>query len=197
MKNDRHLDLGCGDHPRNPYGRAQLYGVDVRDLPARPASGAFEYRRCNLFTEPIPFEDSHFASVSAFDFIEHVPRTWLRPDGQVAQPFIALMNEVHRVLEPGGRFYALTPCYPNAEAFVDPTHVNFISDRTHEYFCGPKPYAQIYGFTGRFECLRVLRSGSTGEKRKYPLAIAELARRLVRRMRGRLTHVVWELQAVK
>ena len=31
---DRHLDLGCGMEPRNPYGRGELHGIDVRPRPA-------------------------------------------------------------------------------------------------------------------------------------------------------------------
>jgi len=43
------------------------------------------------------------------------------------------MQEVWRVSKPSGRLYALTPrtC---AEAFQDPTHVNFITAMTHTYF---------------------------------------------------------------
>ena len=26
----RHLDLGCGTKPRNPYRRTELHGVDIR-----------------------------------------------------------------------------------------------------------------------------------------------------------------------
>src|SRR5436309_14901927 len=68
---ERHLDLGCGDAPRNPYGRPALYGVDIR---AVASDGRFEFRSANLSFEPIPYGADAFASVSAFDFIEHVPR---------------------------------------------------------------------------------------------------------------------------
>jgi len=49
------------------------------------------------------------------------------------------MNEAYRVLKPGGIFYAITPYYPRAEVFVDPTHINFISHKTHTYFTTPNP----------------------------------------------------------
>src|SRR5687767_9917547 len=63
---DRHLDLGCGRFPRNPYARGQLCGVDIR--PLAEAEG-FDYRVANLILEPIPYPDDSFSSVSAFDFI--------------------------------------------------------------------------------------------------------------------------------
>lgn len=149
---DTHLDLGCGKFPRNPYGRARCFGVDIRELPSTPT---FESRVANLALDPIPYGDSTFGSVSAFDFIEHVPRILLTPDGkQTRFPFIDLMNEIWRVLAPGGRLYAMTPAYPQPEAFQDPTHVNIITERTHEYFCGESPFGRIYGFDGHFRMIR-------------------------------------------
>ncbi len=151
---DMHLDLGCGKFPRNPYNRAQLCGVDIRGL--QPAAG-FEYRPANLTLEPIPYADNVFGSVSAFDFIEHIPRLLATADGtQTFFPFIRLMDEVWRVLAPGGLFYALTPAFPNPEVFVDPTHVNVITDKTHEYFCGENPLGRMYGFRGHFTVRRAI-----------------------------------------
>lgn len=149
---DTHLDLGCGKFPRNPYGRKNRYGVDLRELPASPI---FESRVANLSLEPIPYADGMFGSVSAFDFIEHIPRVLAVDGGRETRfPFILLMNEIWRVLAPGGRLYAVTPAFPKPEAFVDPTHVNIITNRTHEYFCGERPLARIYGFEGHFKLLR-------------------------------------------
>jgi len=46
------------------------YGTDIRDLKKID----FYYKKSNLITQNIPFPDKFFDSVSAFDFIEHVPR---------------------------------------------------------------------------------------------------------------------------
>ncbi|HAI58830.1 MAG TPA: hypothetical protein DCM32_03015 [Xanthomonadaceae bacterium] len=215
MLPDRHLDLGCGKFPRNPYGRGELAGVDVRPL---SGSDTFDYRIANLALQPIPFEDDHFGSVSAFDFIEHVPRLLPTADGKATVfPFIRLMDEVWRVLAPGGRFYALTPAYPHAEAFTDPTHVNIITDGTHAYFCGASPLARMYGFRGRFEALRAepvhlvehyaADAGAT-ENRTVPRhrglkGFSRRLRALSRQLRGkhplgeRRPYLLWELEAVK
>ncbi|MFO1473860.1 MAG: glycosyltransferase family 2 protein [Lysobacterales bacterium] len=48
---DRHLDLGCGKFPRNPYARGALCGVDIRPL---RADDAFDYRIANLGTAADP-----------------------------------------------------------------------------------------------------------------------------------------------
>lgn len=206
---DRHLDLGCGAHPRNPYQRGQLCGVDIRPLDSAPG---FEYRTANLSLEPIPFGDGEFGSVSAFDFIEHIPR--ILPDrghDGTCFPFIRLMNEVWRVLAPGGRFYALTPAYPHAEAFTDPTHVNIITASTHEYFCGETPLGAMYGFTGSFRARDIrwtLRgdaySAIRGSSENYSATkrMARKLRSLSRVLRGKQStvkppYLLWELEAIK
>jgi SAM-dependent methyltransferase len=82
---------------------------------------------------PLPIPTSTFDSISAYDFLEHIPRfAVINNQGQF--PFINFMNEVHKSLKPNGIFYAITPCYSREEAFVDPTHINFISRKTHAYF---------------------------------------------------------------
>ncbi len=214
---DRHLDLGCGKCPRNPYGRDQLCGVDIRPL---STGDSFDYRVANLVLEPIPWADASFGSVSAYDFIEHMPRILLAPGGRDTMfPFIALMNEVWRVLGPGGRFYALTPAWPHADAFVDPTHVNIITEGTHRYFCGAQPLARMYGFNGRFEALRAewvhiedaysTLPGSPenrpAPRRRPPFKrFARAVRALSRHLRGHPEprpappiYFLWELEALK
>ena len=206
---DRHLDLGCGKFPRNPYGRSQLCGVDIRPLPEKPN---FDYRVANLAVVPIPFDDDSLGSVSAYDFIEHVPRILQTSDGHdTVFPFIRLMNEIWRVLAPGGRFYALTPAYPNAEAFTDPTHVNIITDQTHTYFCGEEALARMYGFTGNFRVVDVRWVPRTKVHSPIVNAIDNdpPAKRLSRRLRSfsrwargkqasmRPVYFLWELEAVK
>jgi hypothetical protein len=32
----KHLDLGCGENPRNPYGQECLYGLDIADIDPNP-----------------------------------------------------------------------------------------------------------------------------------------------------------------
>jgi SAM-dependent methyltransferase len=154
MTPDVHLDLGCGKRPRNPYRRTSLCGTDIRAL---GQDASFEFKPCNLALDRIPWSDDSFASVSAFDVIEHIPRVLASADGRATYfPFVQLMNEVWRVLAPRGLFFALTPAYPSPLAFQDPTHVNVITDRTHEYFCGDKPLGRMYGFEGHFRPLRTM-----------------------------------------
>jgi SAM-dependent methyltransferase len=197
MKSDRHLDLACGKFPRNPYRRKQLFGVDIRAITPEDAPDGFEYKQANLLAQNIPFDDHYFLSVSAFDFLEHVPRICPYENGNVRYPFIDLMNEVHRILEPGGRFYALTPFFPRPEAFQDPTHVNFITKGTHSYFCGEKPLGRIYGFKGNFRCIRSHRVPSSIAKDGLNDSFSQKLVFLRKYLKGQLSHLIWEFEAIK
>ncbi len=145
----RSLDLGCGKAPRNPFNADEVFGVD---LPGPHIQGNPRIRGADLTIQPIPWDDASLDFVSAHDFIEHMPRLIYAP--QRRYPFVALMEEIHRVLKPGGLFLSHTPAFPYAPAFRDPTHVNIITDETFPlYFCRPNNWASIYGFTGSFELI--------------------------------------------
>jgi SAM-dependent methyltransferase len=191
----RHLDLGCGAKPRNPYRSEQLFGVDIRtDI----AGDKAEIRRADLFREPIPFGDGFFDSVSAYDFLEHVPRTSVGAN-DTRFPFIEVMNEVWRVLKDGGLFYASTPAYPHPAAFQDPTHVNIITQQTHSYFTRPELLGRMYGFKGDFECVRCHRI-QFGELEYEPLIVQSWLQHMrakFRRSPYKNSHLVWEFRAIK
>lgn len=148
----RTLDLGCGKCPRNPFGADELFGVDVRD------DLESNVKKADLAIEPIPYEDESFEYLTAFDFIEHIPRIVYAPTRRNA--FVEFMNEAYRVLKPGGLFMSLTPIYPDALAFRDPTHVNFITDETFLlYFDDIDRLASMYGFCGAFHIVSHERRG--------------------------------------
>lgn len=196
----KHLDLGCGTNPRNPYRRDIVYGIDIReDTQQLAANGNVTIVSANLALEKIPFEDDLLDSISAFDFLEHIPRQlYIGGDTGLSYPFIDLMNEIWRVLKPGGRFLAITPAFPSNAAFADPTHVNAITATTHEYFCGTAPTGRIYGFHGAFRAHIAKFSAPSNYHSMPPDAFRSWLRDWSRRLRpGGLQHVVWELEAVK
>jgi SAM-dependent methyltransferase len=191
----RHLDLGCGAKPRNPYGCDNLFGVDI--APGRSSEGV---TLCtgNVALDPIPFADNHFDAVSAYDFFEHVPRVLPRPEGRTLRfPFVELMDEVWRVLRPGGRLYAQTPCAPHAAAFQDPTHVNFITRQTHLYFTQPRLMAAMYGFRGDFSVLRVQPVRPDQDYEPMSAGLVQRLRSWHRERRGANSHLIWEFSANK
>lgn len=137
------LDLACGYRPRNPFKLETLLCVDV----AAQIPGVVE---ADLVVEPIPYGNNSVDVITAYDFLEHIPRL-IYNNGQRRNAFVELMNEVWRVLRPGGIFFAVTPCYPYADAFVDPTHVNYVTaDTFANYFTVQRRWAEVYGFYGYF-----------------------------------------------
>lgn len=140
------LDLGCGLQPKNPFNAQEVYGIDVRD------DAEAHIVKADLVIEPIPFPDDSFDYVPAHDFLEHVPRLIYLPQRRNA--FVEVMNEIHRVLKPGGVFMSFTPAFPHGPAFRDPTHVNIITEETFPlYFDDKVRWASMYGFRGSFQIL--------------------------------------------
>lgn len=194
-----HADLGCGATPKNPYQRDKLVGIDLIDcafdceLPLD-----FEKKSADIFLNPIPYPDSTFDSVSAFDVLEHVPRYVVRANDTPMLPFINLMNEIYRVLKPGGLFIASTPAYPHPKAFQDPTHVNIITEHTHTYFTGKNPYGERYGFVGHFEVKRVSWDAEKNARNPTQSGFRRAFRNLEHRLfKGGLSHLTWEFVAKK
>ncbi len=147
LQDSKILDIGCGTKPTNLFNADTLYGIDIREDASR------NIRYADLVVEPIPFPSAFFDYVFAGDFIEHVPRVLYLPQRRF--PFIELMNEIHRVLKPGGLFFSRTPVFPYTAAFRDPTHVNIISHETFPiYFDDKTRLGSIYGFTGAFKVLK-------------------------------------------
>lgn len=145
-----HVDIGAGNYPRNTFDATSMIVVDLFVEPR--VIGNTRFIKCDA-TSHIPIEDNSVESISCYDFMEHIPR-WIKNESDdIKFPFIEFMNEIHRCLKPGGIFYAITPAFPSDAAFQDPTHVNFISVKTIDYFAGSRPLARElgYGFTGSFE----------------------------------------------
>jgi len=109
----RILDVGCG---RLKYSGA--IGVD-----RNPSTDADVL--CDLDRPPYPFRDSSFDEVRALHVVEHV------------EDVIKFLEEMHRILKPGGRLYLLTPHYTDVGSFRDPTHRRHLNSYSFIYFTDP------------------------------------------------------------
>jgi ubiquinone/menaquinone biosynthesis C-methylase UbiE len=104
------LDLGCGN--RKLPGAV---GVDSLQLPAVDVVH-------DLSQFPWPFKDNSADLVFTNHFMEHTSN------------FVKTMEEVYRILRPGGRLVMQVPYFRSVDAFNDPTHTRFFSSHTLDYF---------------------------------------------------------------
>lgn len=148
------LDIGSGPKPKNPFKSDALYGADFR------ADEKNNVVYSDLSLGKLPFESEKFDFITSYDVLEHIQRVVLN-DGKTAFPLILLMNEIFRILKPGGMFFAIQPVYPSKSVFQDPTHVNIMSEDTMDFYFCSKSWARIYGYEGSFE---MIKDGWIGEK---------------------------------
>jgi SAM-dependent methyltransferase len=188
------LDLGCGLRPHNPFNADVLMGVDFN--PAITSLGG-NFKHHDFVLGGIPFPDSHFDYVTAFDVLEHVPRISVDHHSKVSRfLFNELMSDIYRVLKPNGVLYAFTPLVPSASVWDDPTHVNPITKTTHRYFCETN-HLQHMGFNGRFRALEVTTLNGSRAKTAERSLGTSLSRVFQMLFKGGHSHIVWQLQAVK
>src|SRR5207253_1513619 len=146
------------------------FGVDIKGNPQK------NIKTADLSIERIPFETGALDFVTAHDFLEHIPRIIYAPAHR--NPFIELMNEVYRVLRMGGIFLSVTPAFPHAAAFQDPTHVNIITEGTFPlYFDDVNGWAAMYGYIGALKIVSQEWRGAhlvtTTQKVPLPYRIAQ------------------------
>ena len=116
---DFHVDLGCGTLPKGRIGvdRYRAPGVNVlADLDAVltyavPVVPGGEAGPGAVPGPGLPFADSSIRSIISHHALEHIG------DG-----FLTLMEEIHRVLVPGGLLRVITPAFPSWAAVGDPDH---------------------------------------------------------------------------
>ena len=146
-KNTSLLDLGCGQTPQNRFNANQITGIDLVE------NSENNVLRCNLGFEALPFDDNSFDYLTAYDFIEHIPR--FSEVSKNGPPFIFFMNECYRVLKKEGIFLSMTPIYPFLGAFQDPTHNNIITVETFKLYFSDQKFsiAHQYGIKANFKIL--------------------------------------------
>ena len=104
------LNLGCGRYVRKGYvnlDSVKLPGVDVV---------------YNLDKYPWPFEDNSFSFVYCRHLLEHL------------ESIVKPMEEIWRITSPGGKISLEVPNFPSVGAVADPTHKQFYTYLTFNYF---------------------------------------------------------------
>lgn len=126
----RVLDVGCGAH-KIPGA----IGIDHTPWPGVDV----EY---DLDRYPWPFGDSVFDRAICRHSLAHL------------EDVVSSLEELHRILRPGGVLEILTPHFSSDNAFTDITSRWFFSSRSMDYFCTNGGLKYRYG-RGAYELLEV------------------------------------------
>ena len=117
------LDLGCGKKKRPGF-----WGMDVLQASSADVLG-------DLNRLPLPFRTSSFAEIVADNCLEHV-----------AEP-LRVMEELHRIGQPGARVEIIVPYFRSRWAFADPTHASFFSVNSFSYLDVAHPHFERYAYS--------------------------------------------------
>lgn len=113
---------------------------------------------------PYPFEVSRFDRVECYDVLEHL------------KDIPATLEELHRVLRPGGVLEITTPHFSCANSYVDPTHRWHLSFFSLDYFV--EGHELAYYSSARFRIIG----------RRIHFGGGRLRRSVVARLANRLPH---------
>jgi O-antigen biosynthesis protein len=125
------LDLGAGH--RKPPG---YLGVD-----RRPGKGVDI-----VATLPgkLDLPDGSVGLMRAVDFLEYVPAK------------VPLINELYRLLAPGGMLLSMTPSSDGRGAYQDPTHVAYYNENSFWYYTDNQYRAFVPDLEARFQSSRLV-----------------------------------------
>lgn len=118
--------------------------------------------KCDV-TKGIPLPDNSVGCIRAYDFLEHISREGyeLTADNTLKKtnPFNNLMNELYRILAPGGWLFTATPIGNTYTYMSDPSHVNPICINTFERYCNKDKQYYNKDLTCRFQDVRLYETG--------------------------------------
>jgi len=131
------LDIACGANKQ-----AGFIGIDLQSLPGVDIVH-------DLFQFPWPLPDACVFRAMASHFLEHIPKVQIYFDSadglmHTWNPFITFMDEVWRIMKPGGEFMIAAPHGHSLGFLQDPTHAAPLCEVTWVYFDPNHPFYQFY-----------------------------------------------------
>ena len=123
----RYLNVGCGKDVGDPSegwtNMDAFYTGDPRIV------------KHDLIRFPWPFKDGEFDVVYASHVLEHVPHVFTEKDGVKRDVIFDLMEEIHRVLKPGGILHLKVPFGKSLDVSMGhPQHYRFWTYAWLTYF---------------------------------------------------------------
>ena len=108
--NEPKLDLACGQNKTAGY-----FGIDAVKMEGVDAV-------VDLEKFPWPIKSNSAEDIVCNHYVEHTP------------DLIKFMDEVYRILKPGGKIKIISPYYTSMRCWQDPTHKRAISEATFLYY---------------------------------------------------------------
>ncbi len=125
----RILDLGSGPHP-DPRATD---GIDFYPYHPKNLLTRSPYPETTIIHDltvfPWPYPDDTFDGAFAHQVIEHLPVEGVAGNDL----FFRFFDEAHRILKPGGEFEFDVPHVDGPDAFADPTHRRFFTEKSFEF----------------------------------------------------------------
>jgi SAM-dependent methyltransferase len=112
------LHLGCGRDVRPGW-----VNVDRKDYGGGRAPGTV-LKVADIARDPLPLSDDMFDYAYSQDFLEHLP----------SERRVHVINEIWRVLKPGGLMEHYVPNASSRNAYGSPTHLSFWNLQVFEHF---------------------------------------------------------------
>ncbi|MET7715070.1 glycosyltransferase [Streptomyces sp. NPDC005407] len=125
------LDLGAAHRKPLGYQGVDQYPGEGVDIIA-------------TLPDKLDLPDNSVGLIRAVDFLEHVPAK------------VPLINELYRLLAPGGMLLTMTPSSDGRGAYQDPTHVSFYNENSFWYYTDNQYRAFVPEIEARFQKSRLV-----------------------------------------
>ena len=123
---EKKLNLGCGHDIREGWINLDISSVE----------GVNVIHDINSL--PLPFDNNEFDFVLCQDVFEHVE-------------YIPLLEDLHRILKPGGIVEIRVPHFSSRYNFIEKKKKKMFSIQTFDYFTNNAPFERSYYFNFHFD----------------------------------------------
>lgn len=139
------LNLGCGLLQKPE-------AINVDHWPGPGVDVVYDLDR-----HPWPWPDEAFETVYALDILEHL------------EDFLAAVQEIHRILRPGGTLHVRTSCWETKQSYTDPTHRRFLTEDTFNFWVPGHWQSAKYPQYHRGRFFQVVKAERSGEELVFAL----------------------------
>lgn len=106
---ENNLHLGCGNKPLQNFLNVDFYNKKFAD-------------ELHDLNKPLSYQSDSFNLIYSDNVFEHI------------EILLGLIKECQRILKKGGYLIVKVPYFKSKHAFVDPTHVNFFTIQSMDYY---------------------------------------------------------------